>query len=127
MARNGVDNRWQSALILLAAAGLVLAINPVGFVGGGQDDGRYLEAAQCWAANGPCLPRNHWDGRWPVFAPIAILIRWLGESRWSVQLWPLLSSAGAILLLFHVARRHVAPSVAMLGALLLLATPAFSI
>ena len=55
----------------LAFVGIV-SINPIGFIGGGWDDWQYLDAARCWRAHGPCLPHNHWQGRWPVIAPIAL-------------------------------------------------------
>lgn len=84
--------------IVVAGLCLAIAINPVGFVGGGADDSRYLDAARCWAAHGPCLPQVHWWTRWPVVAPMAATIRLFGESRTSLALPFFVYSAGVVLL-----------------------------
>src|SRR5688572_1435476 len=69
-----------------------VALNPVGFIGGDADDLQYLEAARCWLKNGACLPLNHWQGRWPIVAPLTAAISLLGEARWTIALPPLLAS-----------------------------------
>jgi len=115
------------ALAALAAVVVAAAINPVGFIGGGQDDGRYLEAARCWAAQGPCLPRNHWDGRWPVFAPISLAIRLFGESRFAVQLWPAICSFAAVFLMGKLGVRLFGYAHGLLATAMLVATPIFAL
>lgn len=128
-ARMIKDHRGRlAAWALLAVVILaVILINPVGFIGGPRDDGRYLEAARCWAAHGPCLPENHWQGRWPIFAPIAILIGAFGESRLIVQLWPLISSTTALVLLAKVGERLFDLRIGTAGSMLLAITPAFAV
>src|SRR3546814_12239307 len=48
----------RDGLILLGFVALILVITPRGFIGGGTDDGQYLEAARCWAAHGPRGPTD---------------------------------------------------------------------
>jgi hypothetical protein len=122
-----LHRRWQIYALLLTATLVALAISPGGFVGGGGDDGRYLEAARCWADRGLCLPDNHWSGRWPVFAPVALLINLFGESRAVVQIWPFICGAGAVMLLAYVGDRLFGPRVGLAAGLLLLATPAYAL
>src|SRR3989337_1984831 len=88
-ARSSHDAYWLSAL--LAALLLVIAIAPIGFIGGVWDDWRYLNAARCWREFGPCLPQDHWQGRWPVIAPLALITGLFGESRISVSISPLIA------------------------------------
>lgn len=71
---------------LILAIVFILAVNPVGFMGGAWDDWQYLNAARCWVEYGPCLPNDHWQGRWPVIAPLASSIALLGETRFSIGL-----------------------------------------
>lgn len=123
--RASSDARWWAALGL--AAVLVILINPIGFIGGGRDDWQYLNAARCWREFGPCLPGNHWQGRWPVFAPIAAITALAGESRSTVSLWPLLASLACLALLAMIGNRLFGRPVGWIAALLLVATPAFSI
>ena len=78
------ERGWPWLVALVISLALILIINPVGFLGGGLDDWHYLNAARCWAAHGPCLPQDHWQGRWPVVAPIGASIFLLGENRFSV-------------------------------------------
>lgn len=54
----------QTRRIAFALAALIalccVALNPVGYVGGGADDEQYLAAARCWVAQRvPCLPEGH--------------------------------------------------------------------
>jgi 4-amino-4-deoxy-L-arabinose transferase-like glycosyltransferase len=119
--------RWQTHIILLAAISIVLLVNPFGFSGGGNDNGRYLEAARCWVANGICLPSNHWASRWPVFAPIALITGLVGETRTSVQLWPLLCSVVAVMLLARLGERLFDRRTGVVAGLLLIFIPVFGL
>jgi hypothetical protein len=105
---------------------ILLLVNPIGFLGGGQDDWQYLNAARCWRQFGPCLPHDHWQARWPVIAPIALLTSLFGESRITVSLGPLAASASALILVALVGNRQFGRPIGWIGALLLLATPAFA-
>jgi hypothetical protein len=116
-----------SMVAVVTALIAVLILNPVGYIGGGQDDARYLAAARCWVANGMCLPQNHWEGRWPVFAPMALAIKVFGESRASVQLWALLSSGIAILLFVNFGKRLFGQRAGVIAGPLLIVTPAFAL
>lgn len=119
------DRPW---IVLIAATFvLVLLINPMGYVGGGWDDWQYLNAARCWAENGPCLPRTHWEGRWPVFAPIGGIFSLLGESRAALGIWPLAASLAALAMLVLAGNRLAGRPVGWLAGLLFLVTPAFSL
>ena len=116
----------RAALVLLLAAiiAIPLALNPVGFVGGGGDDNHYLEAARCWAAaGGPCVPQSHWWTRWPVIAPMAAAIRWFGESRTTVGLGPLLWWAAAVLMIAQLGRLWFGRTVGLVAAMLLATLP----
>jgi 4-amino-4-deoxy-L-arabinose transferase-like glycosyltransferase len=113
------------AIIVLALA--CVAINPVGFIGGGGDDTHYLEAARCWVASGgPCLPANHWWTRWPVIAPIAGSIALFGESRASLGLGFVLYWVASIALTAWIAQRWFGRFPAFLAAALLIVTPVFT-
>jgi hypothetical protein len=115
---------------LVAAAvalATVLILNPVGYIGGGQDDARYLAAARCWIEQGPCLPTNHWEGRWPVFAPIALISGLLGETRLTVQLWPLACSLAAALLVAEIGRRAFGNRAATFIAVIFVSLPTFAL
>lgn len=110
----------------LAAAAIILAytlINPVGFLGGGWDDWQYLDAARCWVANGPCLPTNHWQGRWPLIAPLAASIALFGESRASIGLPSLIATIACLPPLALIGNRLFGAPVGHAGALLFLLTP----
>lgn len=119
------SHRWLIALA--ATLGLILLVNPVGFVGGGWDDWQYLNAARCWAENGPCLPRDHWQGRWPVIAPIAAMISLFGETRLSIGLPSLAYAIGCLWLLSRLGNRLAAAPVGYVAALILLAMPIFGV
>lgn len=114
-------------LILGVAFVGIVSINPIGFIGGGWDDWQYLDAARCWRAHGPCLPHNHWQGRWPVIAPIALSTGLLGESRLSVGLPPLIASLWCLVLVVFVGNRLFRAPVGFIAAGLLLCTAAFAI
>ena len=121
----GREPIWWGALAL--AFLLMLLLNPAGFIGGGQDDWHYLQAARCLREHGLCLPHNHWEARWPVVAPVALLTSALGESRFTVSIAPGIASLSAILLLALVGNRLFGRPVGWVSALLLLVTPAFSV
>jgi hypothetical protein len=116
---------WWIALI--AAFGLMMLINPSGFIGGGQDDWHYLQAARCLREHGLCLPHDHWEARWPVVAPIAFFTHLLGESRFSVSIAPATASFCALILLALIGNRLFRRPVGWIAALLLLLTPAFAV
>jgi hypothetical protein len=79
-----VRRHWPALAVALLALACV-AINPIGFVGGGGDDTHYLDAARCWVSQGLlCVPTSHWWTRWPIVGPMAGAIALLGESRTSV-------------------------------------------
>lgn len=119
------DRTW---LRLLFAAFVVMSvIAPSGFVGGSSDDWQYLNAARCWREFGPCLPQDHWQGRWPVIAPLAAITAVAGESRLTVSLWPMAASFAALWLLALVGNRKFGSPVGWLAAFLLLLTPSFTI
>lgn len=119
------SNYWLAALA--ATLALMLLINPVGFAGGGWDDWQYLNAARCWAEQGPCLPRDHWQGRWPVIAPIAAMIALFGESRLAIGLPSLCYALGCLLLLARLGNRLAGPPVGYVAALILLVMPIFGV
>jgi hypothetical protein len=116
---------WIAALSTTLV--LILLLNPVGFVGGGWDDWQYLNAARCWAEHGPCLPRDHWQGRWPVIAPLAAAIGLTGESRVAIGLPSLAYALGCLLLLARLGNRLAGPPVGYLAALILLVMPVFGV
>lgn len=124
MSLEKVDLRWIA--VLAATLALILIVNPVGFMGGGLDDWQYLNAARCWAEHGPCLPHDHWQGRWPVVAPLGAIIALLGESRFTVGLPSLAYSVGCLGLLATLGNRLAGKPVGYLAALLLLVTPVFA-
>jgi hypothetical protein len=118
---------WRSgwwAPLLLAA--VVVAINPVGYMGGGADDYQYLVAARCWVAHGPCLPTSPWSGRWPVIAPVAVVLGALGESRLTAAIAPALWWVGAIILLSILGQRLFGRRAGLLAGSLFALVPIFS-
>lgn len=127
----GVSTRdvpdWAWCAVLIASLCVILLINPLGYIGGGWDDWQYLTAARCWVEHGPCLPRTHWEGRWPVFAPIAAITAMFGESRLTVGIWPLISSVACLFVIALVGNRLLGRPIGWVAALLFAATPAFSI
>src|SRR5947209_1935418 len=113
---------WVPVLLALT----VIAINPVGYMGGGADDFEYLQAARCWVQHGPCLPDNPWSGRWPVIAPLAIVLGTLGESRATAAIAPALWWLGAIVALGILGERLFGRRAAIVAASLLILVPVFS-
>jgi hypothetical protein len=121
MGRSSIS--WLAALA--ATLALILLLNPVGFVGGGWDDWQYLNAARCWAKHGPCLPHDHWQGRWPVIAPIAAMISLFGESRLTIGLPSLAYALGCLFLMARLGNRLAGSPAGYAAALLLLVIPIF--
>jgi hypothetical protein len=115
---------WPIALLLTVA--LVLLINPIGYLGGGLDDWHYLTAARCWRDHAPCLPHDHWSGRWPLVLPFGLVLGLFGESRLTVGIIPLLASIACLFLLARIGNRLFGSPVGWIAALLLLAVPGFS-
>src|SRR3954471_12277503 len=91
----GWDWRRAPAIAFALTAMLAaLAINHAGYRGGGADDWHYLEAARCAAAqHGLCVPTSHWWTRFPLVAPMALVLAIGGESRLTVGIVPLLYAA----------------------------------
>lgn len=58
---------WQPAVIVLL---LLIALNPIGYIGGGGDDWHYVEAARCVARDDACGYETHWATRWPLVLPL---------------------------------------------------------
>ncbi|HYC95515.1 MAG TPA: glycosyltransferase family 39 protein [Sphingomicrobium sp.] len=108
--------------VLLAA---FVALNPVGFIGGDADDLQYLNAARCWVDHGPCLPLDHWQGRWPIIAPLAAAISWLGEARWVVALPTLIASLACLALVYGIGRQLFDRTAAVIATSLLAIAPVF--
>lgn len=121
--------RWSARLgwlALAAALSTVLAVAPIGYLGGGQDDWHYLDAARSWRENGPCVPRDHWQARWPLVIPLALLTNVLGESRLTVSLWPLAASIACVILIAMIGNRLFKSPVGFIAGLLVIVNPAFS-
>lgn len=114
-------------MLLAGLTILILLINPVGFIGGGMDDWQYLNAARCWREFGPCLPHDHWQARWPVIAPIALLSSVFGESRTTVELPFLIAALSCVLLLVRVGNRLFGSPIGWIAAAFLLLTPVFAL
>jgi hypothetical protein len=123
---NRVSNRswWLGFAIAFV---LMLLVNPGGFIGGGNDDWHYLQAARCIREYGLCLPHEHWSARWPVVAPIALLTSLFGESRFTISIAPAIASFMALALLAVIGNRMFSRPVGWIGAILLLLTPAFAV
>ncbi len=116
-------DRFAPLFIALFAV-LCVAVNPVGFFGGGNDDRQYLEAARCWLAQGsPCLPQSHWWTRWPVFAPMVPAIALLGETRTGLGLGALAYWASLVALTGWIGARWFSKGAGLLAATLIAATP----
>lgn len=118
-------HRWRWALAVFALLVAALAINPVGYVGGGYDDWHYLQAARCWLSGSDCLPQDHWQGRWPIVSAVAGSIALIGESFLSVGLPFLLSSIACLLLIAAVGNRLLGPPLGWVAALAFGAIPFF--
>lgn len=112
-------------LWLLVAA--FVFINPVGYVGGGADDDRYLAGALCWLQQGPCLPVNHWEGRWPLIGSLALSLELFGFNRVGLAFPALLASLVCLILLKLLGDRLFGRPVGQVAALIFGAVPVFAI
>jgi 4-amino-4-deoxy-L-arabinose transferase-like glycosyltransferase len=113
-------------LAAIAALGLLLAgLFPLGYVGGGADDGRYLEAIRCIGSEGYCPPANHWAARLPLVLPAAAAVQLLGESRGVLLIVPLVYGIGSLILFALLVRRVASGRAALIASLALLGTPIF--
>ena len=121
------DKNWRWHFCLWALLVALIAVNPIGYVGGGWDDWHYVSAARCWAENGPCLPLDHWAGRWPVFAPTALMFELFGVSRLTLSVWPLIACMVVASLIAEIGNRLFHSPVGWLAAAIFVVTPAFSI
>jgi hypothetical protein len=95
---------WRWIIPALFVCALIIW-DPVGYVGGGTDDDRYLAGALCWVQNGPCLPVNHWEGRWPLLGPLALFIGTLGFNRIAIALPSVLASLACLILIKRLGDR----------------------
>lgn len=116
--------RLWIALFAVAAV-VAFAAMPKGFFGGASDDWQYLNASRCWAAHGPCLPTDHWQGRWPAIVPTAALISVFGESRLTIAVWPMLSSAVALGLVIALGNKLAGAPAGWVAGILILFIPTF--
>lgn len=112
---------------MAALAIFYLLLHPIGFTGGGADDGRYLDAARCWVAEGAmCLPDNHWASRWPALAPIAAGITLFGEGRSSIGLGTLAGWIASVALIGLLGRLWFDHATGLLAAALFASIPVVS-
>ena len=118
--------RLWSLGVPLAALAVTLTLTDVGYIGGGSDDWWYLQAARCWAANGPCLADTHWAARLPVVVPMAATLAVFGEGWRVAGLVPLAYAIGCVALLSTLVGRAHGPLAGCLAGLALVATPAFA-
>ena len=117
-----LDRSIWVAIALFAL--LCILINPVGYIGASSDDGRYREAALCWARNGTfCLPHDHWSSRWPVIAPLAAGIALLGDTRAAVAIGPMFYWATSLLLIGQLGRQWISKDAGKISAAIMAATP----
>ncbi len=77
---------WLALTAVIVLSGTIVLADPVGYIGGRWDDGRYLEAALEWVRAGPVLGHDHWALRWPVVATAAVSINMFGLSPVSLML-----------------------------------------
>lgn len=120
--------RPPAALVVLAAMLAALAVNHAGYRGGGADDWHYLEAARCAAAqHGLCVPASHWWTRFPLVAPMALVLGLGGESRLTVGLVPLLYAALALVLFTLLVERRFGRAEAIVAGVLMATLPAVAL
>jgi hypothetical protein len=118
-----VWRHWPALAVAVLALACV-AINPVGFIGGGGDDSHYLDAARCWVAQGaPCLPTSHWWTRWPIIAPMAAAMALFGESRAGVGAGALLYWGVSIALVSWIGAQWFGRRAGFVAAALFALTP----
>ena len=115
------DPRWIPAIVFVA---LINLWHPVGYVGGGADDDRYIAGALCWVANGPCIPVNHWEGRWPLVSLLALSIEVFGLNRIGIAAPSIAASLTCLVLIKKIGDRFD-PRIGTAAALVLGAVPVF--
>jgi len=127
--RSAANKRWWVApMALVVVATWIIALNPVGFIGGGADDAEYLKAVRCWVAAGePCLAHTHWATRWPIIAPIALATGLFGESRTAVALAPFAYACASLALMIVIGNRLFGRPSGYIAAAALVLTPAYAI
>jgi 4-amino-4-deoxy-L-arabinose transferase-like glycosyltransferase len=114
---------WLMLAGLALVAAMLIAVNPIGYIGGHWDDGRYLAAAQAWVAHGAQLGHNHWSLRWPVVLPAVLAIHLFAATR-DVLMLPALAAFAALLVVYFAAtRRAFGIEVAALAGFALVTTP----
>ena len=125
MTRRAAPSREAVGFVALAVAAtlLLLLFNPVGFVGGGSDDQRYLAAAREWVAHGPVVGRLHWDLRHPLVLPLAGAIRLLGEGTSGLLAVPMLYALALTALVTALLRARFGYRAAGLWALFYATNP----
>ena len=117
------DTAW---LIAVVAVGLLIVlIDPIGYIGGRWDDGRYLAAALDWVGTVPPPGHDHWALRWPVVLPAAAAIRAFGLAPVALMLPGLATFAALLAITFAAVRASTDNRVAAAIAVLCIAT-AFS-
>jgi 4-amino-4-deoxy-L-arabinose transferase-like glycosyltransferase len=122
--RTAVADLWSSPLaIVLLTALLIVAVNPLGYRGGGADDWHYLSAARCAAEQGFCLPGDHWARRFPLVLPSGAALALFGETRLGLWIVPLIYSVGALSLFVLIVQRQFGRLEATLAGLALVGTP----
>jgi 4-amino-4-deoxy-L-arabinose transferase-like glycosyltransferase len=109
--------------IVILAAILIVAINPIGYLGGRTDDWQYLQAARCTAEQGFCYPEDHWWRRFAVVVPAGLAIRWFGETAVTVSIFPLLYSIAATALFVRLVERQFGRIEALFAGLVFVASP----
>ncbi|MBF0624695.1 MAG: hypothetical protein HQL82_07790 [Magnetococcales bacterium] len=90
---------------------------------GASDDLAYMDYARALERGDYALTASHFNNRLAVFAPVALLFRWLGYGPVSAALWPLAASLLTIVTLFAVTRRLAGPATALTAAFLLAVNP----
>lgn len=121
-----VEHRALALCLPFVVLALVWAINPAGYVGGGSDDWRYLEAARCWTGGGSCRPATHWDARWPLIGPLAAALALGGESAATVAFVPALMSVAALATFVALVRRWWGVAAAAASGCVFALTPALN-
>lgn len=121
---DGFAARPVIGAVLVAA--MLFLLNPIGYVGGGYDDYRYLEAARCWVEQGGCVPTDHWARRWPLIAPTALVLRVAGESRAALMVVPLCYAVASVALLSALVTRRFGGRAGVLAGGLFAFTPLVS-
>ena len=119
-----MDWRWSIPVILV---GIALFAEPVGYIGGGaSDDDRYVDAALCWLEK-PCLPKDHWQARWPVNWSIATSVKLFGFTRVAVGLPTIIASLASLWLMKWLGDRLFGPPAGLAAACILALIPTFTI